>query len=406
MYFKAFPLDSPIEHMYDKKVFERLASAVEEIDIPPVGDAVAEVLELIDRLTAKVSAAVGEFDAEGGWALEGATSAVAWLRHRAGMTSSTANNTVRTARSLRQLPVTAAAWRDGSLSGGQVQAITKNVNDRSLALFADDEASVVPALTELSVRDTATVMQMWAARAEALLDDDGEPRLPERSVYLSGTLHGRYVLDGDLDPEGGSIVATAIRLASSRDRDTEDEPWRTPARRRADALVDVCRWFLDHQQHRPGGRHRPHLNVVIDYEDLIAGSPGRLLEGGMLDGPSIRRLLCDSAVHRVVTDGRSSILDYGTSTRTVPANLWAALVLRDRHCRHDGCDRPSRWCEAHHVTPVLEGGATSLDNLVLKCSRHHHVGHLPGWHEKLRPDGTLVTTNPAGRTRTTRPPGV
>ena len=145
---------------------------------------------------------------------------------------------------------------------------------------------------------------------------------------------------------------------------------------------------------------------MVDWDDLVRGGPGRLVEGGFLDGASIRRLLCDAAVHRVVTEGRSSILDYGTSTRTVPANLWSALVLRDRHCRHSGCDRPSHWCEAHHVTPVLEGGATALDNLVLKCSRHHHLGHLPGWHEKLKPDGTLVTTDPAGRTRSTRPPGV
>ena len=34
--------------MYDKGVFERLASVVDEIDIPPVGDALAEVFELIN----------------------------------------------------------------------------------------------------------------------------------------------------------------------------------------------------------------------------------------------------------------------------------------------------------------------------------------------------------------------
>jgi hypothetical protein len=90
----------------------------------------------------------------------------------------------------------------------------------------------------------------------------------------------------------------------------------------------------------------------------------------------------------------------------VPANLWNALILRDEHCRHAGCDRPAHFCEAHHVVPWTEGGTTSLGNLVLKCTRHHHIGHLPGWHEKLKPDGTLVTTDPQGRTRTTRPPGL
>ena len=44
------------------------------------------------------------------------------------------------------------------------------------------------------------------------------------------------------------------------------------------------------------------------------------------------------------------------------------------------------------------------DNLVLLCSRHHHVLHQPGWHAKLRPDGTFEVTDPEGRVRGTAPP--
>ncbi|MDQ3757257.1 MAG: HNH endonuclease [Actinomycetota bacterium] len=384
-------------------MFKQLAAAVEEIDIPPVGDAIAEVSALIDRLAAKLSHAVGRFDADGAWAIDGSTSAMAWLRHHAGMTASTANATVRTARTLRSLPVTSTAWRDGSLSGSQVQVIVANVDDRTLSQLVAQEASLVPAVAPLSTTATGRAMRFWRARAEALADDGAEGRLPERDVRLSQTFRGRWVLDGDLDPEGGELLATALRLATTED--PEGTPVRTPARRRGDALVDLARFFLDHRHDVPAGRNRPHLNVVVNYDELLAGRGGETVDGGFLDGASIRRLLCDASVHRVVTDGRSTILDYGTATRTAPANLWAALVLRDRHCRHDGCDRPPHWCEAHHVTPVLEGGPTSLDNLVLKCSRHHHLGHLPGWHEKLLPDGTLVTTDPKGRTRTTRPPG-
>lgn len=383
---------------------ERLARAVEEAEVPADGEGLVEALRLLDRLTAKVTEAVGRFDAEGGWALDGAVSAVSWLRHRAGLAPKAAASVVGTARRLRELPVTTAAWLDGSLSGGQVQVIVANVDDRTAPQFVAQERSLVPTLVPLSVLNTTRAMRFWRARAEALLDDGGEGRLAERSVHLSRTLGDRWVLDGDLDPEGGALVATALRLASTED--AEGEPVRTPARRRADALVDLARFYLDHRRQRLGGRHRPHLNVVVGWDDLVAGRGGELLEGGFVDGATVRRLLCDASVHRVVTDGRSTVLDYGTAVRTAPDALWNALVLRDRHCRHDGCDRPPEWCEAHHVVPVLEGGPTSLDNLVLKCSRHHHIGHLPGWQEKLLPDGTLVTTDPAGRTRSTRPPGV
>lgn len=375
-----------IEHMYDQEVFEALREAVEQVDVPTDGDALRELFGLIDRLSAKASAAVAAFDAAALWELDGATSATAWLRHQAGMTGSTAKSVVSTARRLRALPVTAAAWQSGALSGGHVQAIVRNAP----AEFA--EAAIVPLLADLSVADTAAVMQRLRAEVE--------PVVLDRSVHLSQTLDGCWELTGSLDAVGGEVVSTALRLAAV------DDPSLLPARRRADALVDVCRFFLDHQAHRVGGRHRPHLNVVVDYDDLLAGRGGRFVGGGLLDGPSLQALACDAAVHRVVTDGRSAILDYGRSTRTIPAPLWSALVLRDRHCRFEGCDRPSHWCEAHHVVPWHDGGTTSLDNLVLKCSRHHHLGHQPGWSEKLKPDGTLVMTDPQGRTRTTRPPGL
>jgi hypothetical protein len=44
-----------------------------------------------------------------------------------------------------------------------------------------------------------------------------------------------------------------------------------------------------------------------------------------------------------------------------------------------------------------------LDNLVLVCSRHHHLLHAPGWDAKLLPDNTLQITDPHGRTHTTTP---
>jgi len=137
---------------------------------------------------------------------------------------------------------------------------------------------------------------------------------------------------------------------------------------------------------------------VVDLEALqVPGGGGSLLDGLPLDAATTRRLLCDAGVHRVVTAGRSAVLDYGRTTRTIGPSLWTALVLRDRHCRHPGCDRGPRWCDGHHLVAWEQGGTTELANLALGCSRHHHLWHSPGWHAKLLPDGDLHVTRPDGK---------
>jgi len=381
-------------------VFEGLAAEVERLSIPPCGDAITEVLALRDRLDAKISDTVGAFDAAGLWDLDAATSMTAWLRQHGAITRREAARMTGRAKKLRALPVTAAAWQAGELSGGQVDAMVAVLKPETLGLFAEHEAELVPTLVGLSVADTSRAMGHWAAHAAAL-EDEPEPE-DRRGLHLSPTLDGTWVMNGTLDPEGGEVVATALRLAESADSDAE--PARTPAQRRADTLVDICRFYLDHRHHRPAGRHRPHVNVVIDLEDLATGGPGRVVDGPSLSRATIEALTCDSALHRLVMSGRSAVLDYGHSTRTITATVWNALVLRDEHCRFPGCDRTSSWCEGHHVVHIAEDGPTCLENLVLVCSRHHHRLHQPGWHAKLRPDATLEVTDPDGRHWSTSPP--
>jgi Domain of unknown function (DUF222) len=382
-------------------VFEQLGTAVETLDIPLDGDALAAVIGLRDRLEARISDTIAAYDTAGLWELDGATSMTGWLADRGGMARARAAASAARARKLARLKVTPQAWRHGVLSSGQVEAIAANLDSATLELFAAHEAAVVPALVDLSPPDVTTAMVAWREAATPQADPRPEP---PQVLHLSRTLADRWRVDGTLGPETGELLATALRLAQTRD--DEGQPARSPATRRADALGDVCRFFLDHQQTRRGGRHRPHLNVVLDLERYLTqpGAGATTPDGTRLDRASVERLLCDAALHRVLTTGRSTILDYGTATRTIPAPLFNALVIRDRHCRFPGCDRPAQWCEGHHVRFWDHGGSTQLANLVLVCARHHHLLHRPGWHAKLLPDATLEITDPRGRVRTTSPP--
>ena len=387
-------------------MFEALATAIDELEISVDEQELLAALALRDRLQAKVTMAVAEFDAAELWDADGSVSMASWLRVHAGMTQADALRLASSGRRLQDCPVSSEAWLTGALSGGQIAVILANVTNEMLPLFQEREHLVLEALRGREIQGTIHYLQAWAARTQAELDrlrpdPAPEPEEPSSAVHLSPLLDGRGRLDGDLSPELHDLLRTALRLAETRD--LEGEPARIPSQRRADALETVCHFFLDHQQTRQGGRHRPHVNVVIDFDDLPDG-PGRTMAGWPLDNATMRRLLCDAGVHRVITDGLGSILDFGRTTRTIPPAIYTSLLLRDIGCRFPGCDRPGDWCEGHHVQHWEDGGRTDLSNLALLCSRHHHLIHLKGWHIKLLPKGTVEVTSPDGTLRTSDPP--
>ena len=234
-------------------------------------------------------------------------------------------------------------------------------------------------------------------------------------------------IDGDLDPEGTAIVATALQSLTEPAGKNGDV--RSPAQRRADALVDLCRAHLDHGDVSISGAEKPHLSVLVDLPTLTqqGGSISELDDGTVLHPETIRRLACDASVTRIVLAPDSQPLDIGRKTRVVPAGMRRALVARDRGCNQAGCDRPARWCDAQHIRgsegrpglcrrrPFAEpwpdvarsqerensstcvettghlsvrglkhwadGGLTSLDNLRLLCRHHHRLVHEgdPAW---------------------------
>jgi hypothetical protein len=89
------------------------------------------------------------------------------------------------------------------------------------------------------------------------------------------------------------------------------------------------------------------------------------------------------------------VLDVGRRTRAISPGLRRALEHRDGGCRFPGCGR--RWCDAHHVEAWADGGATSLDNILLLCRRHHRAVHEEGFSMELAPSGEARFYRPDGR---------
>ena len=121
---------------------------------------------------------------------------------------------------------------------------------------------------------------------------------------------------------------------------------------------------------------------------------------GRADAPleTVKRLACDASVVVVTEDERGTPLNVGRKQRIVSTPLRRAVVARDRHCTFPGCHR-TRFVHAHHVHHWVDGGETSVDNLVLLCSQHHRLLHEGGYrirrdyrgdHYFVRADGRVI----------------
>ena len=69
--------------------------------------------------------------------------------------------------------------------------------------------------------------------------------------------------------------------------------------------------------------------------------------------------------------------------------------MRDRGCAFPGCTH-NRFLHGHHIQHWLHGGETSLDNLSLLCSHHHHLVHEGGWSVERTAEGDLFFRAPDG----------
>jgi hypothetical protein len=412
--------------------------------IPADADAIVLARRLLDRFAAAVADAECRFSAAELWRDRGAGSMASWLHDEGGLTLRDARIASKRCDRLRVWPEVLGGWLVEAISGAQVDLLVTMVPARFVHRLRDDAAVMVNALGPLDLDQSMQVIRSWISMAEA---DDSDESWCDRpgGLYLSTTSGGRGILDADLDAEGAALVMAALRVFERPDappgEGNLDDP-RTPAMRRAEALVDLARFGLAH--HASGsdaGRHHPHVSIVVDLPELMAatlrGSRVRTasdlerfvaakqlglvetawftdalaqvgesstFDGVVLGALATEVLSCDSVVQRVLTAG-SRVIDLGRSVRSTPNYLRRAVIVRDRHCRAPGCSRPARWCDVHHVEPWITGGRTDLDRLVLLCSFHHHQFHKPGWNCSLDSQAAFTVRAPDGRVRTTSPPG-
>jgi len=143
------------------------------------------------------------------------------------------------------MPATAEALGAGEVSSGAARELVF-ARDVSPEVFAETEDALVEAARTLSFAELRRVVAYWRAAADPDRALEDEDRVFERRhLHVSPTIDGMVRLDGNLDPETGQTLITALRAVIDIEARTGDGPGlRTPGQRRADALGEVCRQWL------------------------------------------------------------------------------------------------------------------------------------------------------------------
>jgi hypothetical protein len=422
-----------------------LREAIAGLDLAVIGDDIAEARELHDLLDARICAAEAAYTVAGLAEVEGFANTATFERHRCRMTLPRSRQVARRAARVVAWPELGDAWREGRLTGAQVELAASLVPERHVERFAETIDDTIAILAPLTAHQTGRVLRHWVSAADDMAVREAveagiEPAevVPERE--LSATrVGGELALRGFLDPDSAAPVEKALEAAARDDLPGER---RTPKQRRADALVAMSQAYLDSLEGPDGNRRRERLTITADVVTLyrawlrvagvvtaeqlerflisrpglgeldrglfLAAFDGTAPDATMLDGNPVTDSLLASVASGgamellLSSDGR--LLHLGRTTRTFTAPQRRAVLARDGGCRGCGAD-PAR-CDIHHVMPWEEGGCTDSENAVALCRRCHRLVHRHRWKNEIEADGTYTVTVADGVTRVSRPPGL
>ena len=128
------------------------------------------------------------------------------------------------------------------------------------------------------------------------------------------------------------------------------------------------------------------ITVLAHVDDTTGELIGELSDGSKLPAAVLEELSCNARWSGLVFDRAGDAIWRSRSRRTVTDTQWQALLATYGGCFH--CAAPAGMCQAHHITPYSQGGATSLDNLIMVCWNCHHKIHHHNWQITKHTDGS------------------
>jgi Domain of unknown function (DUF222)/HNH endonuclease len=350
----------------------------------PPEERVADLVGLLNVVTAELVGVIGEVLRTGAWEGFGIRSPEHWVVWRCGVSPGRARRLVRMARALDALPATNGLFRAGSLGEDQTALIVRHTDAEHDAQVAD----LAPSLTVPQLRRVLpSVPRTEPDPPDRTADDDevGESAgRCRRSVRFAHGDDGMWWCSVRLPADQGALVQRALEVGRERefrvrhpDHEAADHPGDPSDVSWADGLLRVAHAGLDALDvATAAGRPPGERTQVILHLEAERDVPPRLHLGPVLPRGIGDYLSCDASVRYLMLRHGQPVA-MGRRQRTVGPRLRTTIEHRDGGCRVPGCDQV-RWLHIHHLRHWMDGGRTDPDNLFALCPVHHRMVHQ-GW---------------------------
>ncbi len=408
-------------------------AGLEPVDAKDAIVLVERLEQLARRLGAAQVEVIDSIDRAGLHRADGHHSAKTMVRHVAGISGGEAAGRAKTAKALRDLPETRAAYRSGDVGSCQVRRMARaHANQRVRDRLGDSESRLLERAKTESYKFFDQIMTDWVR----LADEDGtcdtnQRNHENRDAKLVQDFDQSWVFTAGCASLAGAEIHTIFQhfidaewqtdwekaRIEHGDDATAEHIERTDAQRRFDAFYGI---FQRAASTPPGGK-APELvyNIVVDqrtYErQLVALASGRRSAAdpddesyrcSTLDGRPVEPTEAVAAsllakVRRVVLGADSVVIDLGRTQRLFTGSSRLAAQLAATECFWPGCHVPATQCQIDHLVPFGErddgGGRGRTDP--------GNGGPACGKHNRFKEQGFSVWRDADGRWHVHRPDG-
>jgi len=325
------------------------------------------------------------------------------LASSAGLSQREAHNQVKTAEALSKVPKLRDAVQSGAVSQANARKLADAITRTGAAAVADDDMLLDQAST-MRPEQFAHTTQRWIHAQQA---DNGaseyERQRARRFLKIYESEDGMVNLRGQFDKITGQRISNRLRHTASQFFNADKKLPQAERREFTQCLADA----LDHhttitasdsvssEQSATGGR-LADITVLAHVNETTGELIAELSDGSRLPDAVLEELSCNARWTGLIFDRYGDAIWRSRSRRTVTESQWQALLAIHGGCFH--CGAPPSICQAHHITPYSQGGATSLENLIMVCWNCHHKIHHHNWRVKSHPDNSHTLHPPDNST--------